>query len=78
MKVNAGKSKVIVLSWEEGLECEVFVDGKRLEHLLEFKYLGCILDESGTYARGLELQCARVLHETLLLPFLMCGSVTVT
>ena len=34
---------------EEGLECEVHVDGIRLEHLLEFKYLGCVLDESGTY-----------------------------
>ena len=25
------------------------VDGIRLEHVSEFKYLGCILDESGTY-----------------------------
>ena len=33
---------------EEGLEYEVFVDGIHLEHLSEFKYLGCILDESGT------------------------------
>ena len=33
---------------EEGLECEVFVDGIRLEHVSEFKYSGCVLDESGT------------------------------
>ena len=33
---------------EEGLECEVCVDVMRLEHVLEFKYLGCVLDESGT------------------------------
>ena len=24
------------------------VDGVRLEHISEFKYLGCVLDESGT------------------------------
>ena len=39
LKVSAGKSKVIVLNGEEGLECEVHVDGIRLEHVSEFKYL---------------------------------------
>ena len=48
LKVNAGKSKVMALNGEEGLECEVHVDGVRLEHVSEFKYLGCVLDESGT------------------------------
>ena len=48
LKVNAGKSKVMVLSGEEGLECEVHVDGIRLDHVSEFKFLGCVLDESGT------------------------------
>ena len=48
MKVNAGKSKVIVLNGEEGLECEVHVDEVRLKHVSKFKYLGCVLDESGT------------------------------
>ena len=47
-KVNSGKSKVMVLNGEEGLECEVFVDGICLEHVSEFKYLGCVLDKSGT------------------------------
>ena len=42
LKVNASKSKVIVVGWEVGLECEVCVDGMQLE------YLGCVLDESGT------------------------------
>ena len=32
----ADKSKGMALGWEEGLECEVSVDGMRL--LLEFKY----------------------------------------
>ena len=36
LKVNAGKSKVIVLNREEGLECEVYVDGIPLEHESEF------------------------------------------
>ena len=33
---------------EDGLECEVCVDGIRLEHVSEFKYLGCVLDKFGT------------------------------
>ena len=30
------------------MECEVYVDGVRLENVSKFKYLGCVLDESGT------------------------------
>ena len=37
----------MVLNGEEGLECEVHIDGIRLEHASEFKYLGFVLDESG-------------------------------
>ena len=48
LKVNAGKSKVIVLDGEEGLEYEVYIDGIHVEHVLEFKYLGYVFDESGT------------------------------
>ena len=48
LKVNAGKGKVIVLNGKEGLECEVHVDWIRLEHVSEFKYVGSVLDESGT------------------------------
>ena len=36
LKVNAGNSKVILLGEEEGLECEVCVDGIRLEHVSQF------------------------------------------
>ena len=94
LKVNGGKNKVMVLNGEEGLECEVLVDGIRLEHVSEFKYLGSVLDESGTdgaecsrklasgrrvagalmflvNVRYLQLECGRVLHETLLVPVLM-------
>ena len=99
LKVNAGKNKVMVLGGEEGLECEVCVDGIRLEHVSEFKYLGCVLDESGidegecsrkvasgrrvagaimclVNAMSLQLECARVLHESLLVPVLMYDSET--
>ena len=41
LKVNAGKSKVMVMDGEEGLECEVHVDGIRLELVSEFIYLRC-------------------------------------
>ena len=36
---------VMVLNGEEGLECEVPVDGIHLENVSEFKYLGCVLDQ---------------------------------
>ena len=48
LKVNAGKSKVIVLNGEEGLECEVHVQMGFVLSIPEFKYLGYILDKSGT------------------------------
>ena len=99
LKVNTGKSKVMVMIGEEGSECEVHVDGIHLEHVGEFKYLGCVLDESGTAgaecsrkvksgrkvegaimslinARDLQLECSKVLHETLLAPVFMYGSET--
>ena len=40
--------KVMVLNGEEGVECEVHIDGVHLEHVSEFEYLGCVLDKSGT------------------------------
>ena len=55
LKFNTGKSKVRVLGGEKGLECEVCIDGIHLEHILEFKYLGCVLDKSGTD----EAECSR-------------------
>ena len=48
MKANVGRSKVIVLNGEGRLECEVHVHGICLEHISEFKYRGCVLEESGT------------------------------
>ena len=51
MQVRA-KNKVIVPNGEEGLESKAYVDGIRLEHVSEFKYLGCVLEESGLPAQS--------------------------
>ena len=55
LKVNAGKSKVMALNGDVLLEREVQVEGIPLEHVSEFKYLWCVLDESGTDGA----QCSR-------------------
>ena len=39
LKVNAGKSKVMGLGGEEGIECEVCVDGIHLEHVSNLNIL---------------------------------------
>ena len=39
----------MVLGGEEGLDCEILVEDKRLEQMSKFKYLEYVLDESGTY-----------------------------
>ena len=70
LKVIVGKSKMMMLSGEEGLECEVCMDGMQLEHVSEFKYLGCVLDESDTD----ETKCRRkVVREVLLGLWLKLG-----
>ena len=40
---------MVVLNGKEGLECEVYVDGIRLDHFTEFKFFEYVLDESCTY-----------------------------
>ena len=85
LKFNAGKSKAMVLSGEDGLECNSI----RLDHIPKFKCLECVLDDSGTD----EAECSRkvpnerrvasaigslvnvrVLPDTLLVPVFMYGS----
>ena len=48
IEVNADNSKVMVVGGEEGLGCEVRMDGARLEQVSELKYFRCVLDESST------------------------------
>ena len=47
LKVNASECKVMVLDGKERLECGVHIDGTRIEHVSEYKYLGCVLNKSG-------------------------------
>ena len=63
LKANAGKSKVTTLGGEKGLEGEARVDGIRLEHVSEFKCLGCVFERrvavairSLVNARSLQLE----------------------
>ena len=71
------------------MEYEVQIDGIYLEYVLELKYLGSVLDKSGTSgskvagsirslvnARSLQLECVKFLHESLLMPVLTYGSET--
>ena len=74
---------------KEGSIYKGFVDVTRLEHASEFKYIGCDLDKSGSgsakscwkfanmvSAKRLQLECAKVLHEALLLTVSLYGSET--
>ena len=58
MKVRGNEKKVIVLGGKEGSICEVFVDGMRLEDVSEFKYFGCVLDESSTVGADCRMNVA--------------------
>ena len=53
------------------LDCEVQVDGTHLEHVLEWQVEGAIM--SLINARNLQMECARVLNETFLVPVLTYG-----
>ena len=70
---------------------EVHLDDMRLEYISEFKYLGCVLDESGTDGAECNRRVAsgrrvagvirslvnnRGLHETLLVIVLMYSTET--
>ena len=50
----------MILNGEEESECEVHVNGIHLEHISEFKYLGCALGESGTDGSEYNKKVARV------------------
>ena len=65
LKFNADKRKAIVLNEEERLKCEVRVESVRLNR--------CAI-RSLVNTRDMQLECARVFHETLLVPVFMYGS----
>lgn len=47
MKINAKKTKVMVVSRESGVNVNILVDGQPVEQVKRFKYLGCWLTEDG-------------------------------
>ena len=56
LKVNANKSKVMLLGGEEGLGCEICADPAQES---EFRYLKCVLNRSGTDAADCHRKVAR-------------------
>ena len=47
MKINAKKTKTMVVSKTEATKLSIKVDGKEIEQVAKFKYLGAILSEDG-------------------------------
>jgi len=48
MKINVKKTKIMVVSREEGRTANITVDGQKVEQVKTFKYLGAIITEKGT------------------------------
>src|SRR5437867_11547609 len=47
MKINVQKTKTMEVRWDEGGVVNITVDGKRIEQVKSFKYLGSIITEDG-------------------------------
>ena len=48
MKINVKKTKVVVVSREEGKAVNLTIDGHKVEQVKTFKYLGVIMTENGS------------------------------
>ncbi|XP_072158040.1 uncharacterized protein [Bemisia tabaci] len=62
MKVSAAKTKSMVVS-RNPIRCKLEVDGKMIEQVMEFKYLGALLTSAkdvGTEVQDQALKAARV------------------
>src|SRR3989441_717291 len=47
MKINVQKTKTMVVRWDGGGVVNITVDGKRIEQVKSFKYLGSVITEEG-------------------------------
>src|SRR3989441_5395030 len=47
MKINVQKTKTMVVRWDGGGVVNITVDGKRIEQVKSFKYLGSVITEDG-------------------------------
>ena len=46
MKINIQKTKTMVVRWDGGCVVSITVDGKRIEQVKSFKYLGSVITET--------------------------------
>ena len=47
MKINVQKTKTMVVRWDGGDVVNIAVDGKRIEQVKSFKYLGSVITKNG-------------------------------
>ena len=48
MKINVKKTKTMVVSRTEGKKVDILIEGKRVEQVKQFKYLGSVLTEDAS------------------------------
>jgi len=48
LKVNVGKSKVMVFERDEVTNCEVWLNNQVMENVSSFKYLGSVMNKDGS------------------------------
>ena len=46
MKINVQKTKTMVVRWDGGDFVNITVDGKRIEQVKSFKYLGSVITKT--------------------------------
>ncbi|GBP77837.1 hypothetical protein EVAR_34380_1 [Eumeta japonica] len=55
MNVNVGKTKVMVFERDESTtECDIIIEGEKVEQVKEFVYLGSLFTNNGKHDRGIE------------------------
>ena len=52
MSLNAKKTKIMVIDKKEKVRCKIKVDGKELEQVKEYKYLGTWVTDDGRSERS--------------------------
>ena len=60
--IKGGSDRMVDWIWIWMVECEVHIDKVHLKHASEFKYLGCVLDESGTDRAGYSRKAANAIR----------------
>lgn len=58
MKINVKKTKVMVVSKEAGKKINITIDGKMIEQVDKFKYLGSIITEDGKSKTDIKVRIA--------------------